>query len=146
MSFFSLAFKATIHHDRAFIATFSTFKATFIEFRAVNLVWAFRASSLVFSVISFFFSSASRATSLVQHSKSSFSSVQRSKLPSLFSSAFKAASPVWHSKSLFLSDSAFRATISFQPSIQSHHFLTVQHLDSPYLQFGFQSHGFSLAL
>ena len=42
------------YHDQAFIATFLAFKATFLTFRAVNSVWAFRASSLVFSVISFF--------------------------------------------------------------------------------------------
>ena len=53
---FSLVFRATSpvwhsepssYHDRAFIATFSVF-------RAVNSIWVFRASSLVFNVISFF--------------------------------------------------------------------------------------------
>ena len=59
------------YHNRAFISTFSAFRATFLTFRAINSIWAFKASSLVFNVISFF-SSAFRAMPLVRHSESSY--------------------------------------------------------------------------
>ena len=115
------------YHDRAFIAIFSTFRAIFLAFGAVNLVWAFRVSSLVFSVISFF-SLAFRAMSSVRYSESScFSSDRRLdplylfqfgvqsrifistfRVIVYFSLTFKFVFLVWHLKPFF--NLAFRAT------------------------------------
>ena len=114
--------KPSSHHDRAFIATFSVFRATFLAFRAVSSIWAFGASFLVFDVINF----------LVWHSEPSLFNMTFKAIMFFFSLAFRDSSSVW----------CLEPYLQF--GIQSRCLFLVWHSEPSHLQFGVQSRIFSL--